>query len=204
MECTDPGLTRDSKQQLLPLQDPAVEAAHALFTSADLEDTGNQPKSRDISDIIKSCLKDIKKSDTKCAIKFISQLTAVSEYVKLHMWYQKHNAWKWPCLSASMAIAHRVGKGPYFARQIRHNELYLLKNQCLPPHKSFARHGHHTLLDNEASLHDVCVYLATQALGTVSPQIMSQHINNIILPALGINGMINCASMAQIQAWIWV
>ena len=90
-----------------------------------------------------------------------------------------------------MAIVCQVGKGPYFACQIRHNKLYLLKNQRLPPRKSFAQHGHHTLLDNEALLHDVRIYLATQALGTVSPQIMSQHINNIILPALGINGTIS-------------
>ena len=89
-----------------------------------------------------------------------------------------------------MAIARRMGKGPYFSRQIRQNELFLLKNQCLPPRKSFVRHGQHTLLDNEAILHDVRVYLATQALGTVNPRILCQHVNNIILPALGIKGAI--------------
>jgi hypothetical protein len=89
-----------------------------------------------------------------------------------------------------MAIARRMGKGPYFAHQIRFNELYLLKNQCLPPPKAYVRHGHHTLLDNEALLHDVRVYLATQSLGTVNPRLLSQHLNNVILPALGIRGAI--------------
>jgi hypothetical protein len=83
-----------------------------------------------------------------------------------------------------------MGKGPYFARQIRHNELFLLKNKRLPPPKAFARHGHHTLLDNEAILHDVRVYLSTQALGTVNPRTLCHHVNKVILPTLGIEGTI--------------
>jgi hypothetical protein len=89
-----------------------------------------------------------------------------------------------------MAIAHRMGKGPYFACQIRHNEMYLLRNKHLPPPKVFVRHGHHSLLDNEALLHDIRVYLATQALSNVSPRTLCQHINNVILPVLRINGTI--------------
>ena len=174
----------DSEQQSLLLKEPAVEAAQTLFASEE------HNQSKDISEIIKSCLKDIKKCNNKRSIKMLSQLSAVSAYIKLHVQYQKHNACKWPCLSASLAIARQMGKGPYFARQIRQNELYLLKNQHLPPHKSFAQHGHHTLLDNETILHDVHIYFASQALGTVSPQILCQHVNNIILPALGIKRMI--------------
>ena len=92
-----------------------------------------------------------------------------------------------------------MGRGPYFARQIRYNELYLLKHQHLPPPKAFVRHGHHTLLDNEALLHDVRVYLATQALGTVNPRLLAQHVNNVILPALGIRGAI---ADSTAQRWL--
>ena len=95
-----------------------------------------------------------------------------------------------PCLSASLAIACQMGKGPYFACQIRQNELYFLKNLHLPPHKLFAQHGHHTLFNNETILHNVRIYLTSQALDTVSPRILCQHVNNIILPALRIKGMI--------------
>ena len=105
----------------------------------------------------------------------LSQLSAVSKYVKLHAPYQNH------------------------VRQIRRNELYLLRHQHLPPPKTFVWHGHHSLLDNEALLNDVRVYVASQDLGTVNPRILCQHVNNIILPALGIQGAI-----AESTAHRWV
>jgi hypothetical protein len=69
-----------------------------------------------------------------------------------------------------MAIACQMGKGPYFAHQIRYIKLYLLKNRCLPLPKAYVQGRHHSLLNNEAVLHDVCVYLATQNLGTATPR----------------------------------
>jgi len=84
-----------------------------------------------------------------------------------------------------------MGKGPYFARQIRHNELYLLQHRQLPPPKSYTRHGHHSLLDNESLLHNIRTYLASQALGTVTPLNFCRHVNTVILPALGINATIS-------------
>ena len=83
-----------------------------------------------------------------------------------------------------------MDKGPYFTYQIRQLELYLKQYQHLPPPKKFTKHAHHTLLDNECILHDVCMYLAAQALGTVTPRAMSQHINEVILPMLQIKGMV--------------
>jgi hypothetical protein len=192
---TDPDLTQDSERQSLPLQEPAIEAARALFTPEE-EDPLGPP---DIMEIILSCLKEVKKSRTKYAIKTLSQLIAVSEYVKLRARYQKHNACKRPCLNASIAVARRMGKGPYFARQIRHNELHLLRHRQLPPPKSYSKHGHHTLLDNESVLHDVRVYLATQDLGSVNPRTLCRHINDIILPALDIKATI---SESTAQRWL--
>lgn len=224
IESTNPDLTRDSEQPSLPLPGPAIEAARALFTPEDsIPDSGRSisdhlisdhsisersdsehpdsedNRSDDIMKIIRSYVKDVKKRKTKWAIKAYTQLTGVSEYVKLRARYRKHKACKRPCLSASLAIARQMGKGPYFARQIRSNELYLLRHHCLPPPKSYTRHGHYTLLDNEAILHDVRVYLAAQALGTVTPRTFCDHVNKVILPALEINSTI---SESTAQRWL--
>ncbi|KZP26894.1 hypothetical protein FIBSPDRAFT_909032 [Athelia psychrophila] len=122
-------------------------------------------------------------------------LHAVAQFVKLRDQYQTNPKCKKPSLSASLAIARRLGKGKNgsgkgegasFARGIRRNELYLLRHQCLPPSKKSARHGQHTLLDNEAMLHGVRRYLAIQKLGTISPQELSRQVNEIIAPTLGL------------------
>jgi hypothetical protein len=156
-----------------------------------LTQENNDSESDDIVDIICSCLKAAKKCDPGRGIKTTSKLTAVLEYVELRARYRTNNACKRPCLSASIAVAHRMGKGPYFARQIRHNELYLKRHHHLPPPKRLARNSHHTLLDNESVLHDVRAYLAAQSLGTVTPRALCQHVNKVILPTLGIAGTIS-------------
>jgi hypothetical protein len=46
------------------------------------------------------------------------------------------------------------------------------------------------LLNNESVLHDVHMYLAVQSLSTVSPRTLYHHVNDIILPALQIDGKI--------------
>jgi hypothetical protein len=89
-----------------------------------------------------------------------------------------------------MAIVWRMGKGPYFAHQIRSNELYLLKHHHLPPRKVHSKEGHHSLLNNESVLHGVRVYLTMQVLGSVTPWTLCQHVNDVLLPALGMQGSI--------------
>jgi hypothetical protein len=190
-------VTRDSEQRSLPSQGPAIKCTRALFTPEGVEDDDLEPI--DIMQIIGSCLKDVKNNNPKCTIKSLSQLVAVSEYVKLRAQYQKIKSCKWPCLSTSIAIACRMGKGPYFACQIRHNEAYLLQHRGLPPRKSYTRHGHHTLLDNESVLHDVRTYLASQNLGTVAPRTFCHHVNTTILPALDIKATI---TESTAQRWL--
>ncbi len=172
---------------------PAIKATQELFR----QEEGNEPA--DIIKIIKTCLKDVEKHNSKHAIKKLSILIAISEYVQLRARYNKSKACKQPCLKASIAIAHRMGKGPYFAHQIRYNSLYLLKHHHLPPRKVHSREGHHSLLNNESVLHDVRVYLATQDLGTVTPQTLCQHVNEVILPALGMQGTI-----VELTAQCWL
>ena len=186
-EIRDPEAIQDLEQQSLPSQGPAIESTCTLFTPEEMEDN----KASNLEEIVASCLKEAKRNNTAYAIKSLSHLIAVSEYVKLRARYRNTKASKRPCLSASIAIAHRMGKGPYFACQIRHNELYLLRHHQLPPPKSYTRHGHHSLLDNESLLHNVRTYLASQALGTVTPLNFCRHVNTVILPALGINATIS-------------
>ena len=179
-----PDITRDSEQPSLPLEAPAIEAARELFRPEEEDEPA------DIAKIIQICLKDVGNHNSKHAIKSLSLLIAVSKYIKLRVRYNLSKACKQPCLKASMAIARRMGKGPYFARQIQSNELYLLKHRHLPPRKVYSREGHHSLLDNELILHDVRVYLAAQDLGSVTPRTLCQHVNDVLLPALGMQGSI--------------
>jgi hypothetical protein len=97
----------------------AIEAAHE-WLEIDDEDA---PKSADIFTIVKRCLKDVKKLKCERTVKMMTQLTAVLEYVRLRDRYRTHGKSKKPCLNASLAIAHRMGKGFYFARQICQNEV---------------------------------------------------------------------------------
>ena len=127
----------------------------------------------------------------------LSYLIAVSEYVKLCMCYKSYKVCKQPYLKASIVIAYLIGKGPYFAFQICHNEMYLMKHHCLSPHKEYMQHGQHLLLDNEAVLHNMHVYLAAQFLGTVTPWEFCYHVNHIILPALGVQGVITNQTAQQ-------
>ena len=102
----------------LPLDKPEVEAARTLLTPEDLESHG----SRDIMEIIQLCLKEmkplLKQHNTGCAMKMLTQVTSVLEYVRLCVIFKSSNLCRWPCLKASLAIAHRMGKGIYFAHQI--------------------------------------------------------------------------------------
>jgi hypothetical protein len=118
VEITDSEVTRDLEQWSLPLQEPAINTACALFTPEEVEDDDLDANDPNIMNIIGSCLKIAKRATTTHVIKLLLQLTAVSEYVKLCVRYQKTKVCKRLCLSASIAIACRMGKGPYFAHQI--------------------------------------------------------------------------------------
>lgn len=65
--------------------------------------------------LVDACLKEAKKLRTSRLIKVITQLSAIAQYVKLRDRYLQHAQTKCPCLSASLAVARRMGKGPYFA-----------------------------------------------------------------------------------------
>ena len=95
-----------------------------------------------------------------------------------------------------------MGKGAYFARQIRWNEAYLLRHKRLPPTKETAKHGQFTLLDNEAVIHKVRTYLAAQALGTITPQELCHHVNNVILPVLELTEIKSSINERTAHNWL--
>ena len=176
-----------------------INAAHEWL---DIDDDDSPQSSKDILEIIKTCLKAVKKLKTGRTIKMMTQLVAITEYVKLRARYQTQAKCSKPCLSASIAIARRMGKGGYFARQIRQNERYLLQHQRLPPSKAGAYHGQYTLLDNENVLHAVRRYLAAQDLGTITPHQLCRNVNDVILPALEMTGHNSYISKCTAINWL--
>jgi hypothetical protein len=88
-EVADPALTEELEWESLPFRGPEIAAAHALFTPENDSD-----KPRDIMRIIASYLKDAKRCKMRHAFKMITQLIAVSEYIKLHTRYKKHKVCK--------------------------------------------------------------------------------------------------------------
>jgi hypothetical protein len=156
----------------------------------------------DILDIIKRCLKDVKKIHTPRAFKAFTQLSAVMQYIKLRERYRRNPSCTKPCLNASLAIARRVGKDQYYARQLCTNERYLLKHGRLPPSKREISHGQYTLLDNPAILLGVRKYLAAQGLGTITPRELCKHVNEAICPALGLTG--DNAKISERTAITWL
>jgi hypothetical protein len=160
------------------------------------------PRLTDITEIIKSCLKGVKKIYTPRAFKAFIQLNAVLQFVKLRERYQKHNRCKEPGLNASLAIARQLGKNQYCARQIRENERYLVQHGRLPPSKRELLHGQFTLLDNPAIVQNIRTYLAAQTLGEITPLELCCHVNSTICPALGLSG--TNASISERTARNWL
>lgn len=171
---------------------PAQSVAHECLNFGANED---ELMPINVLEAVERLLEDVKKLKTVQSLKTVTKIAAISEYIKLHEQYQRHPKCKKPSLSASLAIARRIGKGKKgagkgegasFARSIRQNELYLCRHGCLPPPRGAAKHRQHTLLDNESVLHSVRHYLAIQKLGSISPRELSVHVNTVIVPALGL------------------
>jgi hypothetical protein len=158
--------------------------------------------SPDIEDIIRTCLKAVKKICTPCAFKIFTQLTAVTQFVKLREHYRQNPRCKRPGLNVSLAIAWWVGKDQYHAHQICVNEQYLLQHHWLPPGKREQLHGQYTLLDNQSVLLGVRRYLTAQALGTITTRELYQHVNTVICPALGLTG--KNAKISECTAVTWL
>ena len=79
-----------------------VNAAHNWL---DINDDNGPDPLKDILEIIRNCLKEVKRLNMGCSIKMMTQLTAVVEYVKLHIHFWAQSQCEKPCLNTSLAIA---------------------------------------------------------------------------------------------------
>jgi hypothetical protein len=99
-------------------------------------------------------------------------LSALTYFATLHERYTKNPNCRKPAMSASLATAWMMGKGPYFVQQICKTEPYMLKHRCLPiPKLSTNWHTFATLLDNEGILQKVWDYLVGAKVGLVSQEV---------------------------------
>jgi predicted esterase YcpF (UPF0227 family) len=107
--------TRDSEQLALLKQGPAIQAVQDLFGAEAEEDNDY---AMDITKIIKSCLKDINKIKSKRALKMLSQIISVLEYIKLCAQYRQHNS----CISSILKHILLARSIYYLSLQSFHSE----------------------------------------------------------------------------------
>jgi hypothetical protein len=140
------------------------EICHELLDIAadDDDDDGDKPA---VGEIIKQLITAAKRHKSFTAL---FKLQAVNSYLELVAKYSRNPKIKNPRTRASQAIAKGVGRGPYFAKQIRHLTLYIERFRTLPPPNAGKHHAHPSLLNNERVLHAVHRYLTVIAVGEVS------------------------------------
>lgn len=162
---------------------PSVSQAQDLLSMS--EEADNQ---FDIFAIITSHLRGLRKlKATPAILKRLMHFTAVIEYVKIRDQLQSRSVGKRskrPSQRASMIVAARMGKGPFFARQVREHTLYLIRNGQLPPLQTKKRPGGHSLIDNEAVVLTLRRYFALLGVGEITPLLLQKHVNNVIIPLL--------------------
>lgn len=95
------------------------------------------------------------------------KLQAVKRYLEIYEKYKNIPLIKNPRGRASTAVAVSVGKGPFFAKQIRRLTIYIDRFHSLPPMGAGKHHAHPSLLNDERILHAVRRYLTVTELGEV-------------------------------------
>ncbi|KAF4621818.1 hypothetical protein D9613_012166 [Agrocybe pediades] len=115
------------------------------------------------------------------------KLHAVKSFLELCELYRRVPAIKNPRVRASTAVARSVGRGPYFAKQMRKLSLYIHRFRTLPPTGSGKHHGHPSLLNDERIAQAVRRYLTVTALGEITTLELQKTVNTIIIPAIGLD-----------------
>lgn len=123
-----------------------------------------EPEKQTTREIVVKLIKDAKDHKSFPAL---FKLEAVKNFLDLLEKYKLNPRIRNPRERASAAIAKSVGKGPYFARQIRHLSLYIGRFRALPTTGSGKHHAHPSLLNDERIAQAVRRYLTVVALGEV-------------------------------------
>jgi hypothetical protein len=135
--------------------------SHFLDMTAD-EDAPQLPP---LGEVVKQLIDEANRHGSFTAL---FKLQAVKAYLELHERYRLIPNIKNPVTRASLTVAKSVGKGPYFARQVRKLGTYIKQFQCLPPTGSGKHHVHPSLLNNERVHGAVRRFLTVQEPGEVS------------------------------------
>ncbi|KAJ2922656.1 hypothetical protein H1R20_g14444, partial [Candolleomyces eurysporus] len=147
------------------------------------EDDSGHP-SPQLIDIVEALIKAAKRHKSFSAL---FKLESVKAYLGLLGKYEANPRVKDPKTRASNSIATGVGRGPYFAKQIRRLAVYIERFRTLPPTNTGKHHAHPSLLNNEAVAHAVRRYLTVVAVGEITPLMLQRRVNEVIIPALGLN-----------------
>jgi len=123
-------------------------------------------------------------------------LTAITNFVNLRAKLRANQRCSSPALTVSLIAARHLGKGPYFARQIRKFEVHVLKHHALPDTKSGKAW---CLLDNEMVLQGVCKYLAAARLGEVMLGLFQCHLTQVLFLSLGLS---DTTAISELM-WRW-
>lgn len=181
---------------------PSISQAQELLLADETD------KQLDIFAIIKGHLRGLRKlKATPAILRRLMHYTAVIEYVKVRdrLLAGMGKRSQRPTQRASMVVAARMGKGPFFARQVRENTAYLLKYGQLPPLQTKKRPGGHSLIDNEAFLLSLRRYIALMGIGEITPFRLQKHVNNVIIPSLLSalpNNTPQTISLRTAQSWL--
>jgi hypothetical protein len=124
--------------------------------------------------MVDKLIKDAKRHNSFAAL---FKLQAVKRYLELRLKYRYIPTIKNPSTRASEAIATSVGKGPYFAKKIRHLTVYIRQFHTLPPTGSGKHHAHPSLLNDERVAQAVRRYLTVVAIGEVRNRLCTIHMD---------------------------
>lgn len=123
-----------------------------------------EPEKQTTREIIVKLIKEVKIHKSFPAL---FKLEAVKNFLDLLEKYKLNPHIQNPRERASAVIAKSVGRGPYFARQIRHLSLYIGRFHALPTTGSGKHHAHPSLLNDERIAQAVRRYLTVVSLGEV-------------------------------------
>ncbi|EJD34753.1 hypothetical protein AURDEDRAFT_75916, partial [Auricularia subglabra TFB-10046 SS5] len=104
---------------------------------------------------------------------------------------------------SALRVAQSFVRGPWFARRICADARYFEKNTGrLPPRRIGKKGGARSLLDDEDVMLGVQRWLRTQETGTITPQLLRKHLNEVLLPALGVKRK-KSVSVRTAVRWMW-
>ncbi|KIJ46611.1 hypothetical protein M422DRAFT_164849 [Sphaerobolus stellatus SS14] len=173
-EAPDPELTSEDIQ----LRSRAVEWINPL------DDEEDEVEQQPIYQVVQRLIKDAQRFKSFSSL---MHLHSVKAFLELREKYRLAPRIKNPAMRASQVIAKSIGKGPYFAKKLRSLTRYIGRFRTLPPPTAGKHNAHPSLLNNERIAQAVRRYLTVLADGEITPLKLLRQVNNVIIPALGLD-----------------